>query len=138
MEACRLVIFRTAMREMADAFKGQRKVIHEKLGVPVPASVRPEKQKDADEEKILLALAEDYRINPGLYMSIEDIKQYFETSGQQLEQILTSLEKKGLAKLYRTKKGIQLAKATYDGLNAAHPAEYYRWFPEWITKDRIF
>jgi alkylation response protein AidB-like acyl-CoA dehydrogenase len=138
MEACRLVIFRTAMREMAEAFKGQRKVIHEKLGVPVPALVEPEKQKDVDEEKILLALAEDYRINPGLYMSIEDIKQYFETGGHQLEEVLTSLEKKGLAKLYRTKKGIQLAKATYDGLNAAHPPEYYRWFPDWVTEDRIF
>ncbi len=36
---------------------------------------------------------------------------------------------------YRTKKGIELAKATYEGLDRAHPKEYYRWFPGWI-KDR--
>jgi alkylation response protein AidB-like acyl-CoA dehydrogenase len=138
MEACRLVIFRTAMRQMAEAFKSRRKVIHEKLGVPCPAPNKPDKRKDADEEKILLALAEDYRVNPGLFMSIEDIREYFEINPEGLEVILLSLEKKGLARLYRTKKGIQLAKATYDGLNAAHPPEYYRWFPDWITEDRIF
>ena len=138
MEACRLVIFRTAMREMAGAFKGRRKVIHERLGVPVPTLAGPEKQKDADEEKVLLALAEDYRVNPGLYMSVGDIKEHFEAPTEALEGILLSLEKKGLAKLYRTKKGVQLAKATYNGLNAAHPPEYYRWFPDWVTEDRKF
>jgi len=138
MEACRLVIFRTAMRQMAEAFKAQRKVIHEKLGIPVPTANEPEKQADADEEKILYTLAEDYRVNPGLYMSLDDIGEYFDTSRERLEEILLSLETKGLTRLYRTKKGLQLAKATYDGLKAAHPAEYYRWFPDWVTEDRIF
>jgi hypothetical protein len=123
---------------MAEAFKMERKIIDEKLGIPVPAPGKPEKRKDADEEKILYALAEDYRINPGLYMSIEDIGEYFDATNERLEEILTSLEKKGLVKLYRTKKGIQLAKATYEGLNAAHPAEYYRWFPDWVNEDRRF
>ncbi len=71
-------------------------------------------------------------------MSVEDMEQYFDVTREELEEVLTSLEKRGLARLYRTKKGIQLAKATYDGLNAAHPAEYYRWFPDWVTDDRIF
>jgi alkylation response protein AidB-like acyl-CoA dehydrogenase len=138
MEACRLVIFRTAMREMAEAFKAQRKVIHEKLGIPVPLQGEPVRQKGVDEEKVLYALAEDYRINPGLHMSVEDLEEYFETSREDLNEVLASLEKKDMVKLYRTKKGIQLAKATYDGLKAAHPAEYYRWFPDWATEDRIF
>jgi len=41
-------------------------------------------------------------------------------------------------KLYRSKKGIELAKATYEGLNKAHPLEYYRWFPSWVDESRIF
>ena len=138
MEACRLVIFRTAMRQMAETFRMQRKMVHKKLGIPVPAPDKPEKRKDADEVKILGALAEDYRVNPGLHMSIEDIREYFEVDDEKLEEVLTSLERKGLAKLYRTKKGIQLAKATYEGLSAAHPAEYYRWFPDWVNHDGIF
>lgn len=138
MEACRLVIFRTAMRQMAQAFKMERKVIHEKLGIPVPAVDKPGKLKGGDEEDILDILAEDYRVNPGLYMSIADIQEHCSLCNEKLEEILVSLEKKGLIKLYRSKKGIQLAKATYDGLNKAHPPEYYRWFPGWVTDDRIF
>jgi DNA-binding IscR family transcriptional regulator len=59
-------------------------------------------------------------------MSIEDIKESFDVSDEKLEKVLVSLEKKGLVKPCRAKKGIQLAKATYDGLNMAHPPEYYQ------------
>jgi hypothetical protein len=138
MEACRLVIFRTAVRQWADEFKMRRRVIHEKLGVPVPAASLPEKQKQIDEEKVLGLLAEDYRVNPGLHMSTGDMREYFDVETARLEEVLLTLENKGLVKLYRSKKGIELAKATYDGLDKAHPAEYYRWYPSWITKDRIF
>jgi alkylation response protein AidB-like acyl-CoA dehydrogenase len=140
MEACRLVIFRTAMRQMAEDLKMQRRVIHPVLGVPVPVSGKTEKEKEIDEEKLLAALAEDYRVNPGLFMSREDIKELFDVDSATLDDLLISLEKKGLVKLYRTKKGIELAKATYEGLNRAHPLEYYQWFPSWISngKDRIF
>ena len=61
-----------------------------------------------------------------LIMSIEDIKEYFDVSDEKLEKVLVSLEKKGLVKPCRAKKGIQLAKATYDSLNMAHPPEYYQ------------
>jgi predicted transcriptional regulator of viral defense system len=50
-------------------------------------------------------------------MSIEDIKEHFDVSDEKLEKVLVYLEKKGLVKPCRAKKGIQLAKATYDGLN---------------------
>ena len=36
------------------------------------------------------------------------------------------------------KKGIGLAKATYDGLKRAFPKEYYRWFPKWVDENRKF
>jgi hypothetical protein len=138
MKACRLVIYRTGLRQMADEFKMPRRVIHEELGVPVPAPSLPEKQKSIDEESLLKSLAEDYRVNPGLYMSREDIKESFDVDDAKLDELLLSLEKKSLVKLYRDKKGIALVKATYEGLDKANPPEYYRWFPSWVKKENIF
>lgn len=138
MEACRLVIFRTALRQMAEDLKMQRRVIHPTLGVPIPVSGKIEKKKHIDENELLEVLAEDYRVNPGLFMSREDIQELFDVDSTMLDDLLISLEKKGFVKLYRTKKGIELAKATYEGLSRAHPIEYYQWFPPWIGKDRIF
>jgi|SRR5271157_4143983 len=138
MEACRLVIFRTAVRQWADEFRMRRRVIHERLGVPVPANSPPEKQGQVDEEKALSLLAEDYRVNPGLHMAVDDMRIYFDSERSRVEEVLLGLEQKGLAKVYRTKKGIELAKATYEGLSKAHPAEYYRWYPSWVTNERIF
>jgi DNA-binding transcriptional ArsR family regulator len=138
MEACRLVIYRTGVRQMADEFKMPRRVVHKELGVPVPASGDPEKQKKIDDEKLLRVLAEDYRVNPGLHMSREDIRESFDVEEGKLDETLLSLEKKGLVKLYRDKKGIALAKATYEGLSKANPPEYYRWFPQWVEKENIF
>ncbi|HOJ43184.1 MAG TPA: acyl-CoA dehydrogenase family protein [Syntrophorhabdaceae bacterium] len=138
MEACRLVIFRAALRQMAKEFKMPRRVIDSVLGVPIPVSEKIEKKKDINEEELLGLLAEDYRVNPGLFMSRADIKEFFDVDDATLDELLTSLENKGLVKLYRSKKGIELAKATYEGLNAAHPLEYYKWFPSWINESRIF
>ena len=138
MEACRLVVYRTGLRQMADEFKMVRRVIHEELGVPVPAAPLPEKEKSIDEESLLKSLAEDYRVNPGLYMSREDIKESFDVDDKKLDELLLSLEKKGWVRLCRDKKGISLAKATYEGLDRANPPEYYRWFPSWIKEGNIF
>ena len=93
-----------------------------------------------NEENMLSILAEDYQVNPGLHMSREDIKTRFANiNDEQLDKILIALEKKGLAKLYRVRKGtIQLTKATYAGLRKANPREYYQWFPDWIDKEFIF
>jgi len=138
MDACRMVIQRTAMRQMADDLKMPRRVIHEELGVPVPVGGMPERQKEVDEESLLKVLAEDYRVNPGLHMSREDIKEFFDVDDAKLDEVIIALENKGLVKLYRDKKGIALVKATYEGLNEAFPTEYYRWFPSWVREDNIF
>ncbi|MBW1801057.1 MAG: acyl-CoA/acyl-ACP dehydrogenase [Deltaproteobacteria bacterium] len=138
MEACRMVIYRTALRQMAEEFKMPLRVIHEDLGVPVTASEAPEKKKEIDDESLLRVLAEDYRVNPGLHMALEDIMQFFDVENDKLEQCLLSLEEEGLVKLYRDKKGIALAKATYEGLNRAYPLEHYQWFPDWVTEENIF
>jgi hypothetical protein len=138
MDACRLVLYRTGLRQMAEDLKMPRRVIHEELGVPIPAAEKPAKKKTIDEEKLLKLLAEDYRVNPGLYTSREDIEEFFDVDDQKLDEVLLSLESKGLVKLYRGKKGITLAKATYEGLKKSNPPEYYRWFPTWINEDNIF
>jgi alkylation response protein AidB-like acyl-CoA dehydrogenase len=138
MEACRMVIHRTAMRQMAEDLKMPRRVIHEELGVPVTASRAPEKKKEIDEETLLKVLAEDYRVNPGLHMSREDIKEFFNLDEAKLDQALLALESQTLAKLYRDRKGIVLAKATYEGLRKAFPQDHYRWFPGWVREEDIF
>lgn len=138
MEACRLVIYRYGLRQMADEVKMPYRVVHEDLGVPVPAGRLPERQKDVNEDVLLKVLAEDYRVNPGLHMSREDLTAHFDTDDARLDEVLISLEKKGLVKLFRDKKGIALAKATYEGLEAAFPAEHYRWFPSWAKEGNVF
>ncbi len=139
MEACRLVIYRMGLRQMAEEVRMPRRVIHEDLGVPIPAKEISERQKDINEQKFLKLLAEDYRVNPGLHMSREDISEYFDADDARIDEVLLLLEKQGLVNLYRDRKGIiALAKATYEGLKEANPPEYYRWFPSWIREENIF
>ncbi|MFH1488890.1 MAG: acyl-CoA dehydrogenase family protein [Pseudomonadota bacterium] len=138
VEACRMVIHRTAVRQMADRLKMPRRVIHEKLGVPVPTNRPPDRQKEIDGDKLLKVLAEDYRVNPGLHMSREDLLEHFEVSDEGLDKALLALEGRGLAKLLRDKKGIALAKATYEGLKEAFPLDHYKWFPDWVKEENMF
>jgi len=138
MEACRMVIQRTAMRQMADDLRMPTRMIHEELGVPVPTGDKPDRSIEADEESVLKVLAEDYRINPGLHMSREDLRAFFDVEDQTLDEVLISLEKKNLARLNRDKRGIALAKATYEGLAKAFPSEHYRWFPRWTEEGNVF
>ena len=133
-----MIIQRTGMRQMKEELKMPRRVIHEELGVPVPAAGPPEKQAVIDEESLLKVLAEDYRTNPGLHMSREDLMSHFELEDEKLDQVLRALEEQGYAKLHRDKKGIALAKATYKGLNKAFPLDHYKWFPSWVNEERIF
>ena len=138
VEACRLTIFRSTLKLMKEDIQMIRRVIDPELGVPVPAYGPVEKKLPVSEENVLAVLAEDYRINPGLHMTMEDLQQYLDGDNAALEKAIVGLEEKGLVMVLRNKKGIQLAKATYDGLNKAYPKEYYRWFPTWATEDRIF
>jgi alkylation response protein AidB-like acyl-CoA dehydrogenase len=138
MEACRMVIQRTGVRQMAEDLKMPRRIIHDKLGVPIPAGDLPKRKKVADEEGVLRVLAEDYRVNPGLHMSRDDLMTFLDVDDGRLDEVLLGLERKGLVKLLRDKKGIALAKATYDGLSQANPSEHYQWFPSWIHEENVF
>jgi hypothetical protein len=131
----RLVIFRGGLRALSEELKMPKRRIHEKLGVPTSTTESLPKV-EATEEGILKALAEDYKVNPGLYMTIEDLKERVaEVAEEKLEKILNSLEAKGLVKLQKDGKGkTALAKATYNGLRKAAPLEEYKWYPQWLDK----
>ena len=115
---------------------------HPEFGFPVPVNgSAPPKEAVADTERLLALLAEDYRVNPGLYMTREDVKEAFQNlDDETLDKLLLDLEQEGLVWLNRTKKGIELAKASYKGLREANPEEHYQWYPKWIAngRDRIF
>ena len=120
MEACRLVIQRTAIRQMAEDLKMPKRVIHEELGVPVAAGKISGPEKDVDEDKLLQVLAEDYRVNPGLHMSRDDIKTYFDVDDEKLDELLMTLESKGFVKLNRDKRGIALQQNVAKNLPKFH------------------
>ncbi|MBP2625941.1 MAG: CaiA [Firmicutes bacterium] len=136
VEACRLVIFRSGLKLLAEDMQMPRRVKSEELGVPIPTFAPVEKKLAVSEDAVLAVLAEDYRVNPGLHMMLIDIKQYIDANDEALVKAIEALEKQGLVMAYRTRKGIQMAKATYEGLKKAHPKEYYKWYPQWATEDR--
>jgi alkylation response protein AidB-like acyl-CoA dehydrogenase len=129
-EVMRTIIYRSGLRANAEELRMPHRQVHGKLGVPI-STTKPKIITKISEESILELLAEDYRVNPNLYLSREDMKERLAgISDEQLDKLLTSLEAKGLALLHRDKRGnITLAKATYKGLKQAKPLEYYKWFP---------
>jgi hypothetical protein len=134
-EVMRTIIYRTGLRANAKELRIPHRQIHRKLGVPI-STTKPKTITEISEKSILELLAEDYRVNPNLYMSREDMKERLaDISDEQLDKLLTSLEAKGLALLYKDEQGkITLAKATYKGLKQAKPLEYYKWFPKWMKR----
>ena len=138
-EVMRIVLYRHGLRAMRKELKMPLRCMHEKLGVPI-STIKPSTTPEVNEKTVLNLLAEDYRANPGIHMSREEMKAWLTgISDDQLDKLLTSLEAKGFAKLYKDRRGaIALAKATYKGLKEAKPLEYYKWFPEWIDKKLLF
>ncbi|MBE0511979.1 acyl-CoA dehydrogenase family protein [Candidatus Bathyarchaeota archaeon] len=138
-EVMRIVLYRQGLRAMREELRMPLRRIHEKLGVPI-STTKPSITPEVNEKTVLNLLAEDYRVNPGIYMRREDMKAWLAgVSDDQLDKVLTSLEAEGLVKLYRDRRGaIVLAKATYDGLKEAKPLEHYKWFPDWIDKELLF
>ena len=138
-EIMRTIIYRGELRTMGDELKMPARKIHEKLGVPI-STTEPLPKADVSERGVLEMLAENYRVNPGLYMTREEIKQQLVgIKDTDLDKLLTALEAKDMARLYRDKRGtILMARASHVGLKQAKPLDYYKWFPEWLDKDYIF
>jgi len=135
----RLVIFRGGLKAMNKDLKMLRRQVNKKLGVPI-STAEPLSRFSITEENVLTVLAEDYLANPGLYMTLEDMRERLtEANDSKLYATLENLESKNLIKLYRGRKGsIDLAKATYAGLRRTATLEKYKWFPDWVSKDFIF
>jgi hypothetical protein len=135
----KLVIFRGGLKTMGKDLKMPHRRMHEKLRIPI-STTEPLQKLKASEDDLLKTLAEDYQVNPGLFMSREDLKERLtEANDGELDQLLKSLEEKSMIKLYRDGRGtIALVKATYMGLRKAGPLENYKWYPEWLNKEFIF
>jgi hypothetical protein len=135
----RLVILRGGLKKLGKDLKMPRRQMHEKLGVPTSTSEPSTKMKPT-EDAMLKVLAEDYCVNPGLYMTREDLKERLaDETDEKVDMVLKSLESKALVKLYRDSRGtIALVKATYAGLRKAEPLEKYKWYPDWLNKDLVF
>ncbi len=131
-EVLKLLIYRQGTKNLKNDLKVPQRVIDPVLKVPLPVGKPLPKTKAKDEADVLEALAENYKINPGLHMTMEDIKEWLDVSDEDLVKYLESLEKQGWAGCYRTKRGIGMARVTLKGLQKAHPPEYYRYIPEWL------
>ena len=138
-EILRLLIYRMGMKAMKDDLKVPPRAIDEELKVPMPIGKPLPKKTASGEDDIMAVLAENYRINPGLHMTLDDIKELLDISDEDLGKYLVSLEEKDVASLYRDKRGnIALARITLKGLPIANPPEYYKYMPDWVGLEDMF
>ncbi len=137
-EVLKLLIYRQGTKRMKADLKVPRRAVDPELGVPLPVGKYPAPKPARSEADILNILAENYRVNPGLHMTLEDIREWIEVDEGELVKHLETLEKSGAVGLYRTRKGIALARITLSGLQKAHPPEYYRRIPGWVNPDDVF
>ncbi|MFH1137473.1 MAG: acyl-CoA dehydrogenase family protein [Pseudomonadota bacterium] len=138
-EVLRLLIYRMGNGIFAQALEAPLRMIEEETGMPLPVGVPPERKPVTGEMDILKVLAENYRVNPGLHMTVKDIKQFLDVSDADLATGLKSLEEKGQAStLFNRKGGVEMAKATLVGIGAANPPEYYRHIPDWVRPEDVF
>ncbi len=90
---------------------------------------------EVNNENLLKILANDYKVNPGLYMTVDDIRDDIKGSRSKIRKVLEEMEKNGSVSTHRDKNDkIELAKATYKGIDQAFSKEYYRWFPDWYDE----
>jgi alkylation response protein AidB-like acyl-CoA dehydrogenase len=138
-EVLRLLIYRMGNRYLAKDMRVPIRIIDDKLNIPISIGKPPTAKRVNDENDVLKILAENYRVNPGLHMTLGDIQEQLDIGNQELIANLMSLEEKELVGLYRDKrKIITLAKATFKGLAQANPPDYYRHIPSWVDKKDIF
>ncbi|MHA1578735.1 MAG: acyl-CoA dehydrogenase family protein [Candidatus Freyarchaeota archaeon] len=98
----------------------------------------PWKGKEITEEVMLKILAEDYRCNPGLYMTIEDIEKETGLEKDKILELLSKLEEKKLIVTYKDRRGnVTMAKATYAGIRQTYPLDHYKWYPDWFDVEKL-
>lgn len=108
--------------------------------IPIQTSSASEYEGiEINTENILKVLANDYRCNPALYMSVSDIVSLTGGKRRDIISVCEKLEYEGLVFAFRGKNGnIELVKANYEGLDKAFPKEFYRWIPEGYDETKLF
>ena len=112
----------------------------DEINAPI-VSKKESKFKDLEpnEENILKVVAHDYKVNPGLYMTPDDVREDIGGSRSTIRKILESLAEKKKVVIHRDRQGkLALVKATYEGLQEAFPKEYYQWYPDWYRDEDKF
>ena len=138
-EVLRLLIYRMGSQFFAADLQAPVRMIDEELNVPMPVGKPPAPKAVKDEMDVLKVLAENYRVNPGLHMTIGDIKQFLDVSNEELLNYVGILEEKGFASQWTNRKGqVELVKATLAGIKEANPPEYYRYIPSWVLPEDVF
>jgi hypothetical protein len=138
-EVLRLLIYRMGSRYFAEDLRAPRRVIDEELHLPLPVGKLPRPRPARNEGDVLKVLAENYRVNPGLHMTLADIRQFLEVSNETLLKYLAALEEKGVVSQLKNRKGeVELVKATLTGIKEANPADYYKHIPSWVLPKDIF
>ncbi|NVM55415.1 MAG: acyl-CoA/acyl-ACP dehydrogenase, partial [Candidatus Helarchaeota archaeon] len=139
-EVQKMIIYRMTHQKRGFLDFTKRFKIHPEMGVPIITNdPSPWEGKDINKENLLKILGDDFKSNPALYMTPDDIKRHIKGSRKKIIEVLEDLEKEGLIVTLRhprTKK-LLLAKSNYEGLRKAYPKEYYRWFPEWAKEDEF-
>jgi alkylation response protein AidB-like acyl-CoA dehydrogenase len=138
-EIMRLLISRMAGTLYAHHFPAPVRVYDEDIHAPVPLGQPPERRPVADAGDVLAVLAEDYRVNPGLHMTLEDLRVFLDVSEEDLVRHLEELEGQGLAGIFRDRKGrVTMARASLRGIKQAYPPEHYRYIPPWVAEGDAF
>lgn len=137
IEACNLTIFRQMLKQMQEDIQMPRRVIDEETGTPVPDFSPVEKKEACNAKNVLDVLAENYRVNQGLSMTLGDIELYINGSDNDVLKVVDELIKSGdaVAHVNRKTGAPDLIRASFDGLSKAHPNEYYQWWADFIDKD---
>jgi hypothetical protein len=138
-EILRMMLYSMGTRAMAKDIKAPIRLMDPELKVPVPSGNRPKRTEVLNEADILKVLADDYCVNPGLHMTMEDLKERLHIPDDRLNEHLLKLEKEGLAALHRDRHGsASLARITYEGISRANPFEYYKYIPSWVDQKDLF
>lgn len=138
-EVLKLLTYRQGLRLLAPDLKVPPRVIDAELGVPMPVGKPLPKKTVSSQDDVLAVLAENYRVNPGLHMTLGDLREALDVSDEDLTKYLLSLAESGLVGVVRDKRGgVSLARATLKGLAKANPADYYKYIPGWVDSNDLF
>ncbi len=140
-EVMRLILFRQGLRALSKELKPPVMLVDLELNAPLPYfKVEPAKPAELTEERLLEALADYYKANPGLYAPLEELSLRLGAKLEDIAKLALELERKGLAKTYMDprRRAVKMVRPTYRGLKKAKPAEYYRYIPSWTDESLVF